>query len=382
MQDYQPKGRSSMNLDAIFNMSKVKFAKLDVLFDDVEIREIISSLNIFINIESIYHKFHNKYVEEQILVMKKPELKDMVVNVIGNTINLAAHYRLYFRKNKIKTNIVFYMNEFSKYSQQNNAMHVDGYREKYVHNYTKNSSYENINMVMKTALNGIDKIVEYIEGVYFITSDRIESSLIPYLMSKEKMTDGQLDIIVTTDPYDLQYANKNFVVIYPRGDESRIISEKNLFDVFRDSGDLSIDKPLPTYLYPFILAVIGDKRRGINKVKGVGLNTIYRTLLKLYDKLGLDEDEYLRFEQLAVAIKEDPENPSGNRERVINNYMAIDLDRQLAMVSPSQTKHVSGQLKDHYDDISLKTINREWMSSCPINLVELNQYHKKEKSLF
>ena len=121
-----------MNLDAIFNLHKVKFVKLDTLFRNVEVQGAIDSVNVFINIESIFAMFHNKYMEDRLLIMSHDETHDIFTNIIANVINLAAHYRLYFTKNKIRTNIVFYMNEHDRYSKLNNTIYNKKYREKYI----------------------------------------------------------------------------------------------------------------------------------------------------------------------------------------------------------------------------------------------------------
>lgn len=372
-----------MNLDAIFNLHKVKFAKLDILFKDVDVKSAIDRVNIFINIESIYHMFHNSYMEDQLTVMSDDELRDTHANIISNTINLASHYRLFFTKNKIRTNIVFYMNDHNQYSKLNNVMHVKKYRSKYVFDYTENSEFELTNSLVDSAAKALDNIVDYIDGVYFITSDRIESSLIPMVMVDGKILDGQLNIMVTRDQYDLQYVNKKFLIVYPMKDDgSRLITEDNLYDVFRAKDELKEEYKLPSYLYSFMLSVIGDKRRSIGKVKGVGLNTIYKNLAKLFKALDISDEEYVSFEQLAVSIKEDPNAPSGNREKVINNYLSIDIDRQMAMVSPAQKTSLESQVVDRYDAMALKSINDKYFDTCPLNIMELDNYSKKRKSLF
>lgn len=372
-----------MNLDAIFNLHKVKFSKLDILFKDVDVQSAINRVNVFINIESIYHMFHNSYMEDQLTVMDSEELKDTHANIISNTINLASHYRLFFTKNKISTNIVFYMNDHNRYTKLNNTMHVKKYRSKYVYDYTENAEFELVNSLLESATKALDNIVDYIDGVYFITSDRIESSIIPMVMVDEKIIDGQLNIMVTRDQYDLQYVNKKFLIVYPMKDDgSRLVTEDNLYDVFRAKDELKETYKLPSYLYSFMLSVIGDKRRSIGKIKGVGLNTIYKNLAKLFKTLDISEDEYISFEQLAISIKEDPTNPSGNREKVINNYLAVDIDRQMSMVSPAQKTSIETQVIDRYDATALKSINDRYFDTCPINIIELDNYSKKKKSLF
>ena len=364
------------NIDAIFNLRKVKFSKLDILFSDLEIKEMVQKVNIFINLESLFRKIHNKYVEEQLIALQKKELKEFHMNLISNVLNLAAHYRLYFNKNKIGTNIVFYIQEMDKYVNLNNVQYCKNYRKSFIRKYTDHPELVTVNNVIRSTLNALDTIVTYVEDVYLVSSDRVESSVIPLALIDGKVLDGNLNLMVTTDPYDMQYVNKNFVIIYPAGEESMIVTKKNLFDVFRINEILTVEGSLPTYLLTFILSVIGDKNRGIDKVKGTSFNKVFKTLLKVYDKLGITEDDYIGFEELVSAIKDDPNNPNGNKKRVVDNYYATDLSSQVRMISKVQMNHLTDCLTNTYESGALTGINDKYFSTSPINVRELTQYKK------
>ena len=364
------------NIDAIFNLRKVKFSKLDVLFSDLEIKEMVQKVNIFINLESLFRKIHNKYVEEQLISLQKKELKEFHMNLISNVLNLAAHYRLYFNKNKIGTNIVFYIQEMDKYVNLNNVQYCKNYRKSFIRKYTDHPELVTVNNVIRSTLNALDTIVTYVEDVYLVSSDRVESSVIPLALIDAKVLDGNLNLMVTTDPYDMQYVNKNFIIIYPAGEESMIVTKKNLFDVFRINEILTVEGSLPTYLLTFILSVIGDKNRGIDKVKGTSFNKVFKTLLKVYDKLGITDDDYIGFEELVSAIKDDPNNPNGNKKRVVDNYYATDLSSQVRMISKVQMNHLTDCLINTYESGALTGINDKYFSTAPINVRELTQYKK------
>ena len=364
------------NIDAIFNLRKVKFSKLDVLFSDLEIKEMVQKVNIFINLESLFRKIHNKYVEEQLIALQKKELKEFHMNLISNVLNLAAHYRLYFNKNKIGTNIVFYIQEMDKYVNLNNVQYCKNYRKSFIRKYTDHPELVTVNNVIRSTLNALDTIVTYVEDVYLVSSDRVESSVIPLALIDGKVLDGNLNLMVTTDPYDMQYVNKNFIIIYPAGEESMIVTKKNLFDVFRINEILTVEGSLPTYLLTFILSVIGDKNRGIDKVKGTSFNKVFKTLLKVYDKLGITDDDYIGFEELVSAIKDDPNDPNGNKKRVVDNYYATDLSSQVRMISKVQMKHLTDCLINTYESGALTGINDKYFSTTPINVRELAQYKK------
>ena len=373
---------SSESIDKIFNSHKIKFEKMNVLFGSVGIREIIDRVNIFINLESVLHCIHNSTVEDFILAMDKTETKNFHFSIISNILNLAGHYRRFFTKNRIKSNIVLFMNEYDKYTTLNNTIFLKHFRERFIYDYTDNPNFEAINMMLDCVIKTLRTIVEYVDGVYLVTTNRLESSIIPNVLCNSKNLDGKINIMITRDEYDLQYVNKNFLVLYPKGEESYIVTKENIFNVIRDKHNIKNEHKLPAYLFPFMLSVVGDKRRGIGKIKGCGWKTIYKALYKLFKKLDISDAEVIGLEHLIAAIK-DKSQSINNKEKVANNIMCIDVDRQSNMVSEPQLLSITKQLVDKFENDALKNINSKYFEQYPINVVELNQYSvRAKKSLF
>ena len=273
------------------------------------------------------------------------------------------------------------MNEYDKYTSLNNTMFLKHYRERFIYDYTDNPNYEATNMVLESVIRVLRTIVSYVEGVYLVTSNRLESSLVPLLLCDSKTLDGQLNILITRDEYDLQYVNKNFLVMYPKGDESYIVTKENLFNIIREKHEIKNSHKLPAYLITFILSIVGDKRRGIGKIKGCGWKTIYKGLHKLFKELDISDAEVIGLEHLIMAIKDGPDD--SNKEKIANSIMCVDLDRQLSMVSEPQKLSITKQLVDKYENDALKNLNSKYFEMYPINVVELNQYSaRSKKSLF
>lgn len=369
-------------LDKIFNSHKVKYATMELLFQDVEVHKMISRVNVFINLESIFHLFHNTMMENMVHSMDKGETAEFYVSCISNAINLAAHYRRFFTKNRIKSNIILFMCGYDEESKQNNQMYVDTYREKFIYNYTENPNYTLLNELFFSAFRSIKNVAEYIEDVHLVKSTRVESSLIPLVLLDQKVLDGQINIMVSRDTYDLQYTSKGFLVLFPKGESSVLVTKDNLFRVLRNKYEFKGDRDLPSYLLSFILAVTGDKKRNLGKLKGVSWKKVYSDLCKLFKKLDIDEDEYVGFEAVAGCIKTNPNDEDDKRQKLINNYLCIDLDRQLGMVSEPQAMEITSQLINRYEVDTLENLNSTKFALAPINVIELNQYSAKRKSLF
>ena len=90
----------------------------------------MNTANIYINFESLYNCIRNTHVEKYLRVANKKEVNEIYRNMISNFINIVAHYRNYFSKSKIKTNIFLYYNNIPQSRvEYNNTALVKGYRE-------------------------------------------------------------------------------------------------------------------------------------------------------------------------------------------------------------------------------------------------------------
>jgi len=369
-------------VEKMFNAHKVKFATMETLFADVEVREVISRVNVFINIESILTALHIDMIDNMIMSMDKRETSIFHNAIVAGAVNLAAHYRRFFTKNRIRSNIVLFADAMDNSCQKNNYLHVRHYRDRFVYDYTENERFLAINEVLKSSLNVVQKICDYIEDVHLVRSSRIEPSLIPLTLIKSKTLDGQLNIIVTRDVYDLQYTEKNFIVLYALRGDTKLVTKSNLFEVLREKHNFANSRTLPGYLLPFFIAVNGNKKRGIEKIRGMGWKSTYSALCKLYDDLFITNEEIVSFEHLACCIKENPDDPTDKRKKVVDNYLAIDLDRQMSMVSEAQSIEVYSQLVNRFEDGALQKLNATTMAMTPINIMELNQYSFRRRPVF
>lgn len=357
-------------MDATFNLFKVRFTILDdLLSSECKYLTKDSKVNIFINLEPVMRKLLN-VTNEKYSRVSKINVKEFTSNVI----NLASHYRLFFSKNKMYSKIYLYFQ--TPQSSYINSSLISNYRDTYYHNLTKHPQYKNLGNVISDSIDIIQLICEYIEGVYFIESGSIENSLVPMLVNQEVGDTSFKNFIVTNDPYDFQYVNYGYDIIFPKKENSAIVNRENLFEFIKEKERVQSSSNPNTMTYPFVLSIIGDKRRNIPKISRMGLATILKTIDKAIEKQVIT-DKTFNINLLTNIVRDD------FKATILNNYYVIDLKTQLNVLCSNDLYFISKQIKDKFDDDSLKRINDLYFSEVPIQLIEVcsgTKYKEKQDS--
>ena len=374
-------------LDGYCNSFKIKYLYLDKLFHgklesaNKKDKREIDTANIYINFESIYNGLRTPYVEKRLAKCTKKELKQIYRQAISSFINIAAHYREYFKRHKIKTNIIFYYNEITEqYENYNNTALCEDYR---MHFYNSLHNYRKIvvNGMIDDCIQFMKILVEYIENAYMVSSKRVESSLIPFVLEMEGALPSNINIFITKDMYDFQYCNYHGIIIKKHNDTPILLTKRNIMKYMCLSHDFEPEKFINPLLITFILSCIGDRKRSLPKIKGFGFKTIYKGLLSLYEAGYLfDENEDTFGIQNLISvlnqndlIKRDIQSIGTD---IMSNYRCIDLESQFRVLNKAQKNKITDQIVDKTDSGSLLEINERYFEECPIMLIELNQYKK------
>lgn len=354
-------------MDAIFNLFKVRFNDLDRIIStncpDIDPR---TKVNVYINLEPVLRKLMSVYTNNYTKV-SKIDLKEFTSNVI----NLAAHYRLFFSKNKLYSRIYLYIP--TPQPSYINSSFNNEYRQTYYHNMTKNVRYKNMTNMVSDATEIVQLICEYIEGVYFIESGSIENSVVPMIIKKENK-DNYYDFIISTDIYDFQYVNYGFDVIVPKKEKSYILNKSNLIETIKLKEHVINDITVPSEMLPFILSVLGSKRRDIQKVTRMGFITILKTIDKAR-KNNLINDSTFNINLLCSIVRSDLACS------LLNNFYMTDINSQYSTLGQYDTYFITKQIKDKFDDESLKKINDKFFGENPIMLVEVTSGTNLKQSI-
>ena len=352
--------------------------KLNELFRALKL-EGIKSVTLYINLESILNPLHQKSYEEYLTSATADSANEEYKSVIANIINIAAHYRQYFTRERVFSSIVFFYNDFDADGKYNNSVHIKKYRRNY-HDMYNDDRYTRVNEIIRGAIEYCHKIVDFIDAVYILHSKRLDSSLIPYVCTDHKLLKSDLKIILTKDVYDWQYVNEGFLVMVPKGDDSVILYQKIFMKYLLYKYDM-LDKyklEISPLLYPFILSVMGNKKRNLPKVKGIGFKKLYRELEKLYikDYLSDEHPESYNIEYLNDLIRTNNGFYNNQiKELITDNFYAIDIEKQISISNWDNADEILSGLINRYDNNGLKRLNDKTFSDNPINLVELNNYY-------
>lgn len=360
-------------MDTIFNMFKIRYTKLDELISK-NCKELTygSKVNVFINLEPVFRKLINSDVDNYL----KVKTDEKIVELISNIINLIAHYRLFFTKNKLYSRVYIYMG-FPFNSIYFNRKIIPEYRKNYQHKFTKDSKSMVLGNIIENSLPLLKIILEYIEGVYFIESGQVEPSLIPLIINEES-NKGDVNFLITADRYEYQYVIKDFYILRPKQEDSYLINKNNVIDIMKLEEKIINDKTVDYKLIPFILSILGDKYRNLDKIKRVGLSTIIK-LINEAIRNGVITENVDSINMLLNLVKDE------YRGKLLSNFYCIDLVTQYNFLGYMDVFNITSQLVDKFDNVSLKKINDKYFTGYPIMLMEIceaNKLLKKNKNIF
>lgn len=346
-------------MDALFNLFKVKYSKLDELMGQ-HCTDITTDMkvNLFINIEPVLKKLVASNVNDYLKVRNDEKMYEMISNII----NLAAHYRLFFTKNKVYSKVYLYLNHPFKTTYKNRSIN-ENYREYYEHRYTKDPKTSVLANTLETVLPYTKIILEYVDGVHLVEADSIESSLVPYVLTRNQGP-NEVNFVLSTDRYDYQYVNHGFRVIRPKKDESYMVTKQNLFHVLKMEEKALNDIELPAHFYPFVLSLLGDKYRNIDKIKRIGLVSLMKTIREAIDG-DLIGESTSNINILSNILKAE------HRALLLNNFYCTDILTQYQMLNVKDTYSITEQISNRFDNVSLRKINDEFFKLHPLMLLEL-----------
>ena len=347
-------------MDINFNMKKIKYVKLDELFNESKIDLRNGEVNVFINIGIVLNRLLTPKIDNCL----RASNDSRGLQLISNIINLAAHYRLYFSSRRIRSNIYMYI-QHPFDADYKNGIYNTHYRNGYKFKYADNINNYIICDYIKTAIPLIKIILEYVKGVYMLEAGNIESSVIPYILGKD--SDAH-NIIISTDIYDMQYCKYGYTVLYPKQDDSVIITSENVCTMMSKIYKFDM-KDASYHQIPFLLSIVGNVDRSIYGIKGIGLHRASSLIQKAIDMnaIGKTTDN---IDILVNIIKDE------YVEQVQRNFCCIDVKSQYSDLNSKDKYGITSQLVDKFDNATLKMLNDKHFEENPLLLDALTSVPK------
>lgn len=350
-----------------FNMIKMKYVDYDSLISTLNFLSPSDKVSCFINLETVW-KYLTTTKDLEKKLISYPNFK---TTMVADIINIAAHYREFFRNNGLDTKIYLYATSFnSTIGSYNESKYNEDYRSYYYNKYNTNPNIVLLTeSLQEEILKNVKTILDFVPGVYMINSENIDSNLVPYIVSN--IEPERKNLIISGDILDTQYYYvKNFLATYiNRGINTGLTVSYNPESYIAILNKTRVLTPQPeinnnSSFYSLILSCLGEKYRSILSIRGIGVKTII-SMIKDGINNNIITANTKSIEILKNIFKEDLQ------EDIINNFKSIDLFSRIDELNDSQILSIKNQLIDRVDINSLMKINKELFSESPLRIESL-----------
>lgn len=342
-------------IEPIINFRKTKYDKLSELIANSSMSG--SKLNMFINLDTVLDKF---YAPDILSAFKSLKGKELII-ITSELFNLVAHYRNFFwTRYKVKTTFyIYYLNRKVKLAGHKHYMESKLERKDLNH-----IDFGAVNYVFEKNMDLISSISKYIKNCYFIPSNGLEPSVIPYYIIKKYSKDEECNLIMTSDKseYNLTNLNNTFI-LRATGKNSKILSKDDIYNYKFKNIKYKPNIKISTKLYPLILAMSGYKDRNINAVSGfVQSCKIIESAINDYtisNSYVVDPTvlyEYLSDDKLETFVK---------------NYQCLDTERHYRLMKKVDQLKIENNILDRYDNGAIVHLNSKYFETNNIQLIEL-----------
>lgn len=333
-----------------FNMMKIKYEIYDKSIDGTEFISPDDKVNIFINLESVLSNISTVRDIDKKLVLER-NFCDILVSEI---LNLAAHYKRFFRNNNLETRIFIYYTKLSC-TDFKNEKYTDDYRSYYQNMFLYNPRFCILGEALEeTIIKDVSTICEFIPNVYFITADGFDSSLIPYIVWN--MDKSYKNFIISQDIYDTQYQlYDNFMCHYIRRSPNGTVISNDITTTLQTMfKELNLDHNFDIFknksFFDMLLMCNGSKYRSIEPIKGYGFKTMSKLLNSAVDDGAITKD----IDSIELISKLFPED---KRKSLMDSFYSFDIASQYKELSQHDIYSVEKQIVDRFDNNSLIALN-------------------------
>lgn len=350
-----------------FNLMKIRYPVYDESLSGLEFLNPSDKVNLFINLETIL-----KYLSmSKDLEKKLIEYQSFSNLMKADIINIAAHYKDFFKGNGLDCNIILYMTDLSSDTDNfKEVEYAEDFRSYYIMKYTSNPRFILLGeRFLSEIIPETKHICEFIPNVYLITGKNIDGGLIPYIIGKSDQ--NRKNLIISSDLHETQYHFESGFVdhLYIRT-YTRQTLECQVEGYLKEiSKNKTIDPGIVKLFsngsfYRILLACIGDKYRSVENISGIRMKSMVRILTEAITS-GKITPEVRSAELLADLF------PSEIQKQMYHNLLVLDIQNEYEMLGEGDIKQITSQIVDRSDLNSLCKLNQTIFSNNPIHLESL-----------
>ena len=350
-----------------FNMLKLRYATYDESITSLNILKETDKVSVFVNLETVWKYLSTiKDLERKLFIDR-----DFKVTMIADIINLAAHYKEFFKNNGLDTKVYLYHTDFdSKIYSFKECQYNEDFRSYYLNKYNTNPKFVLLTeALINEILPKVKTICDFIPDVYYITSKNIDSSLIPLIFA-EKYPERK-NFVISSDKYETQLVfEPNFVHhLFLRSGKSASLSCKldeylhvlSRMDISDEEKELYKNRSF----YLLLLACIGDKYRSVEGISGIGLKTLTKTIIEGINSRIITKDTK-SIDLLCEIFSED------KKEEIKKNFLSLDIENSFSLLLDGDKKEILSQAVDRSDLNSLLNLNRTMFNkTTPVRIESL-----------
>lgn len=362
-------------MDSLFHGYSIPYKTMDSWFYPLSRTVSINTINIFVNLDDLFHSFHNPPINS----IFQTAGQDAGIMFVSNVINLIAHYRFWAVKHGLAVKVyAFFTSSLRNFK---NSVFVPKYRARFkMKNSMEYTSCYFVNTAIKAGIPVIQTIAKYTPGIYLIDSKYLEPSMIPYYIADDLST-ADWNILISRDSYDLQYSFKNkWSMLSPKKNSTKIIEREGVWNyaamrenVYKQDECEDLKLYYPFELFILAKAAVGDKYRSIPKLRRIGWKTIYEYIDKI-----LEENPDASITTLKLKFIEVLKGKSVTNHDLSCNLNAINIDLQKESMLEIDRSLIYSQIIDIPDYDNLQEINRTRFIKYPLNLKFLCNFANHE----
>lgn len=354
--------------EKILHSKKVRYAILDNLINPIlpDIEEVGDTVNIFIDVYSVYNQLFNPETIDMFSSMNKREKNKFASDIL----NMAGHYRNYFGKFHSRyTNIYLY---FPSRICEEKVYKMPFFKKEW---YEKRLDFDNIvfgtfSKLIARNLEVTKRISEYLPHIYVIDTRAIDHLVVPELVIQKSEMEKKVNIVISNDNLSLAIPSKyeyGFMLTV-KGDNSKLIDNFGIADALSTAKTIGgKENQIVKYFFDYIIALAGIKKMGIEPITGFTVLKGIKTFIKLIDNKNIELTRYDDYVAISNILVENKMISEGQAKFFELNYRTLTQSNNIIEMSKGKIEFIMNQIVDKVDAVGLKTLNQESFYRDPLN---------------